>query len=311
MLTHPCRMIYIYPRIGTRTYMLYTYINTRRTHTDDILYAHVKDVYHSDGRVIAFAAPEMEDSQLSYHAIGFGTPFFIREAGGFGFVMFLWDSTLQASKRLHTSKHQTKSHLFKVVPWDIYDKIIPLSSNTSVFQDFCFDKDISIGFGCDPPGFEWYKFRFSSGCPENMRILVVTFNPVKSATPDITKPSEVITSVVLNAPPCREVLDQFGHQRWNGSNVLSLLQRYSQVPWVKISKISSDYSGLEVVICQVILLIGSLCHYLQGFRIYPGWLFGISERFLNHQQCNFNEVSRELDVIFFLRNNFQFYFWEA
>ena len=121
------------------------------THTDDILYAHVKDVYHSDGRVIAFAAPEMEDSQLSYHAIGFGTPFFIREAGGFGFVMFLWDSTLQASKRLHTSKHQTKSHLFKVVPWDIYDKMIPPSLNTSVFEDFCFDEEISIGFGVWPP----------------------------------------------------------------------------------------------------------------------------------------------------------------
>ena len=67
--------------------MLYTYINTHvHTHTDDILYAHVKDVYHSHGRVIAFAAPEMEDSQLSYQAIGFGTPFLIREAGGFGFV---------------------------------------------------------------------------------------------------------------------------------------------------------------------------------------------------------------------------------
>ena len=93
----------------------------------------------------------MEDSQLSYQAIGFGTPFFIREAGGFGFVMFLWDSTLQASKRLHTSKHQTKSQLFKVVPWDIYDKMIPPSLNTSVFEDFCFDEEISIGFGVWPP----------------------------------------------------------------------------------------------------------------------------------------------------------------
>ena len=38
-----------------------------------------------------------------------------------------------------------------------------------------------------------------------------------------------------------EVLDQFGHQR-RGSNVLSLLQRYSQVPWRK----SQDLCGLEV-----------------------------------------------------------------
>ena len=78
---------YIHEKRYTYIYMLYTYINTHvHTHTDDILYAHVKDVYHSHGRVIAFAAPEMEDRKLSYQAIGFGTPFLIREAGGFGFV---------------------------------------------------------------------------------------------------------------------------------------------------------------------------------------------------------------------------------